>query len=245
MAHCLGSFEQGECSVAQAGTDTLIMPLGRGHNCLYHTYSIPTEGLDCRWGPWRIRSVLVGQRVVPDGPSVSVICGVITTACEYKVGGSTVIENQIEFEETDTRRYGIRGKSPIVASVSMENGFTTRYKASTNTVETVTKEQRLGSEYGATISGQPAGSQPPGFDCLHATKRHGVLFRKFRVEAYRFHTCGLPPETETLAIFEVYSGLTSWYEGPNGQPVPQWGTNCGPGCSSPGTLPEGIPLRPQ
>lgn len=245
VAHCLGSFEQDESSVAQAGTDTLIMPLGRGHNCLYHTYAVPTEGLDCRWGPWRIRSVLIGQRVVPDGPSVPVICGVITTTCEYKVGGSTVVENEIEFEETDTRRYGIRGKSPIVASVSMENGFTTRYKASTNTVETVTKEQRLGANYGETISGQPVGNQPPGFDCISGVKRHGVLFRKFQVEAYRFHTCGLPPETQPLAIFEVYSGFTTWYEGPNGQPFPLWDASCASGCTPPGTMPPSIPLRPQ
>jgi hypothetical protein len=243
--HCLGRFDQAATSVGQCSGKTVIMPLGAGHNLLMHDYRTPTADPNCQLSPWELRVVLIGQRVIADGPSVPVICGVVTQACSYRIRESLVFTTKCEFEADDLAKYGVSSKAPLVDLVSMEVGFSSQYDPTTNTIETLGKQQHLGTVAGTTLSRQPMGQQPPGYDCISATLRHGCLFRKYRVEAFRQVAGGRPPETHPLVVFDVFAGGTQWYDGVNGAPLPMWRTDCGPGCDPVGPIPADIPLKPQ
>jgi hypothetical protein len=150
--HCLGRFDQAATSVGQCSGKTVIMPLGAGHNLLLHDYRTPTADPNCQLSPWELRVVLIGQRVIADGPSVPVICGVITQACSYRIRESMVFTTKCEFEADDLATYGVSSTAPLVDLVSMEVGFSSKYDPTTNTIETLGKQQYLGTVAGTTLS---------------------------------------------------------------------------------------------
>ncbi|HEB53841.1 MAG TPA: hypothetical protein ENI87_11365 [bacterium] len=245
-SHCVGDFSVGPQSQAAVVDDgSVSMPIGRGHNMLYVDYAVPADATGtCFWGPWKIDVRETGQRGHQDGPSVAVICGVITQTSSFSVSANDSYETDVAFEADNMWEFGVEGMTSLVSAAAAKAGYASTYSAASKRIKTQAKKQTLTTQYQETISGKPAGQQPSGYDCISGTKVHGMLFKKYDVFAVRYHTCGLPPFEKRLASFELYAGLTSWLEGPNGQVDPVWDTTC-PGCAGGGTLPATLPLRPQ